>query len=58
MDNKLIQEMRLEKQMNKLLKQIDYHLEHPVECSHRYKAMCSQCLYNVGSVIPICTKTE
>ncbi|WP_190283326.1 hypothetical protein [Cellulosilyticum sp. WCF-2] len=58
MDSKSIQEVRLEHQMNKLLKQIGYQLEHPVECIHRNKAMCSQCLYNVGSVIPICSKTE
>ena len=58
MESKLIQDIRLELQLDKLLKQIDYRLEHPIECSHRYKAMCSQCLYNVGSVIPICTKTE
>ena len=58
MDSKLMQEVRLEHQMNTLLKQIEYQVEHPIECSHRNKAMCSQCLYNVGSVIPICSKTE
>lgn len=58
MDNKLIQEIRLELQMNRLLKQIDYQLEYPIECSHRNKAMCSQCLYNVGSITPICSKVE
>ena len=46
MESKLIQEVRLDLQLNKLLKQIDYELEHPIECSHRNKAMCRQCLYN------------
>ena len=57
MDSKLIQEVQLENQMNMLLKQIDYELEQPMECSHRNKAMCMQCLYNVGSITPICSKT-
>ena len=58
MDSKLMQEIRLEQELNKLLKQIDYQLEHPIECSHGNKAMCMQCLYNVGSIIPICYKIE
>ena len=58
METKLIQEIRLELQLNKLLKQIEHQLETPIECSHGNKAMCRQCLYNVGSVIPICSKAE
>lgn len=58
MESKLIQQKRLEQQFNMLLKQIDYQLEHPIECSHRNKAMCKDCLYNVGGAIPICSKTE
>ncbi|WP_410496833.1 hypothetical protein QTL86_06510 [Cellulosilyticum sp. ST5] len=58
MDSKLIQEVQLENQMNMLLEQIEYQLEHPMECSHRNKAMCRQCLYNVETSSPICSKTE
>lgn len=50
MESKLIQEIRLEIEMNRLLKQIEYQLEHPVECMHRNKTMCRQCFYNVGSI--------
>ena len=53
MDSKLIQEMRLEHQMNTLLKQIEY----PIECDNRFSSICKQCIYNVGDVIPICSKT-
>ena len=58
MDSKLIQEVRLDLQRNKLLKQIDYQLEHPVECRYRNKTMCKQCIYNVGSIVSICSKVE
>ena len=58
MESKLIQETRLEHRMNTLLKQIEYYVEHPIECSHENKPMCSQCLYNVGNSSPICSKTE
>lgn len=53
MESKLIQKIRLELQMNRLLKQIN-----SMECSHKTGFMCKQCIYNVGSVTPICSKTE
>ncbi len=58
MESKLIQEIRLEQELNMLIKQIDYQLEHPIECSNRNKAICRKCIYNVGSVTPICSKIK
>ena len=58
MESKLIQEIRLELQMNRLLEQIGYQVENPIECLCKVSFMCRQCIYNVGSAIPICSKME
>lgn len=58
MDSKLIQDVRLELQLNRLLKQIDYQLDYPNGCNKKCGSRCKQCLYNVGTITPICSKSE
>lgn len=58
MESKLIREIRLELQKNRLLQQIEYQLENPMECTHRYSFMCKQCIYNIGTLSPICANTQ
>ncbi|WP_171903765.1 hypothetical protein [Cellulosilyticum sp. I15G10I2] len=58
MESRLIQEIRLEQHLNKLLTEIDYQLKNPIECNYRGSSMCFQCIYNVGSPSTICSKTE
>lgn len=58
MENTLIQEIKLELQTNRLLKQIEYQLENPIECTQKASYRCAHCVYNVGEAEPICSKAE
>ena len=58
MESKLIQEIRSEQLMNRLLKQIECQLENPIECSKKANFRCAHCVYNVGEVEPICSKIQ
>ncbi|MBP3887680.1 MAG: hypothetical protein J6F30_08545 [Cellulosilyticum sp.] len=58
MESRLIQEIRSELRMNRLLKQIEYQLENPIECTKKSSFRCVHCAYNVGETEPICSKAE
>ena len=58
MKSSLMQELRLEIQLNELLRKIEYQLENIIECSYKTSFICNQCIYNVGDIVPICIKKE